>query len=87
MPTRLRALTGGLILLAVSPLEAANPAAKDHSLEVLESGIAAINLGNRSRPISYSRTPAGPMFAHNDYRLGVPQRLVLTSLVGHGVGQ
>ncbi|MFQ5525744.1 MAG: N-acetylmuramoyl-L-alanine amidase [Thermoanaerobaculia bacterium] len=63
MPTRLRALTGCLILLAISPLDAANPAAEDRSLEVLESGLAAATLGGRSRPISYTQTLAGPMFA------------------------
>ncbi len=63
MPTRLRALTGGLILLAISPLEAANPAAEDRSLEVLETGLAAVSFEGRSRPLYYSRTLAGPLFA------------------------
>lgn len=63
MSTRLRALTGCLILLAISPLEAANPAAEDRSLEVLESGLAVIRAGGRSRPLPYSRSLAGPMFA------------------------
>jgi N-acetylmuramoyl-L-alanine amidase len=61
--TRPRALTGFLILLAISPLQAANPAAEDHSLEVLETGMAVVNLGAQSRPLPYSRTLAGPMFA------------------------
>lgn len=63
VPTRLRALTGFLILLVITPLEAANPAAEDHSLEVLETGLAAVKLGTRSRPLPYSRSLAGPMFA------------------------
>ncbi len=63
MPTRLRALTGLLILLAISPLEAANPAAEDRSFEVLETGLAAVELGTQSRPLPYSHTLAGPMFA------------------------
>lgn len=56
-------LAGTLILLAQSPLEAANPAAKDHSLEVVESGIATVQVGNQQGQISYSRTFAGPLFA------------------------
>ncbi|MDH4066848.1 MAG: N-acetylmuramoyl-L-alanine amidase [Acidobacteriota bacterium] len=63
MPTRLRALSGCLILLAIAPLEAANPAAENHSLEVLESGVAAVNFGTRGWPIAYSQTLAGPLFA------------------------
>lgn len=63
VPTRLRALTCGLILLAICPLEAANPAAEDRSLEVLESGVAVVQFGERSQPIAYTQTLAGPMFA------------------------
>jgi N-acetylmuramoyl-L-alanine amidase len=63
VPTRLRALSGFLILLAISPLEAANPAAEDRSLEVLESGVAAVTIEARSWSLPYSRTIAGPMFA------------------------
>lgn len=63
MPTRVRALSGLLILLAISPLAAANPAAEDHSLEVLETGLAVVHLGTRSRPLPYSRSLGGPLFA------------------------
>jgi len=63
VPTRVRALSGLLILLAISPLEAANPAAEDHSLEVLETGQGVILFGTRSRPLPYSRSLAGPLFA------------------------
>lgn len=63
VPTRLRASSGFLILLAISPLYAANPAAEDRSLEVLETGLAAVNVDLSSRPLPYSRTLAGPMFA------------------------
>lgn len=62
MPTRLRALTGALILLVISPLEAANPAAEDRSLEILESGFATLEMAGRSVPIYYSTTLAGPRF-------------------------
>ena len=63
VPTRVRALCGFLILLALSPLEAANPASENRSLEVLETGLAELETGNGDRPLPYSRTLAGPMFA------------------------
>ena len=64
MPNRLGALAGCLlILLAISPLEAANPAAEDHSLELLESGVARVEFGDKKGQLPYSRTLAGPLFA------------------------